>query len=263
VVPWDQPLPIPTRPGTLTEDRVAAELRQVRLPLLPREQARFTALGAEIAGALTELLRTTSPRDTELGLAALVSAEIVRSGAEPLVVLVGGQARTGVRHPLPTAASLGRRVLVVVCARRHGLIVNVSRSVAFAPPSAADEDAHRRILAVEAAYLDALEPGRTLAQVFRAGCAAYGRNGFDADEWRRHHQGGVAGYAGRDPRATQLTEDPVVVGQAFAWNPTGDGAKVEDTVLLTADGLQVLTVDPAWPTVTYGGRQRPDVLRLY
>ena len=41
VVPWDQPLPIPTPPGTLTEDEVAAELRRVRLPLLPPEQARF------------------------------------------------------------------------------------------------------------------------------------------------------------------------------------------------------------------------------
>jgi Xaa-Pro aminopeptidase len=151
----------------------------------------------------------------------------------------------------------------VVCARRHGLIVDVSRSVAFAPPTAAEEDAQRRILGVEAAYFDALVPGTTLATVFRAGCRAYGLHGFDPDEWRRHHQGGVAGYAGRDPRATNVTDDPVRTGQAFAWNPTGDGAKVEDTVLLTEQGLQVLTVDPAWPTVSYGGRRRPDILRRY
>ena len=152
---------------------------------------------------------------------------------------------------------------MVVCARRHGLIINVSRSVAFAPPTAAEEDAQRRILGVEAAYFDALVPGTALATVFRAGCRAYGTHGFDPDEWRRHHQGGVAGYAGRDPRATDVTDDPIRTGQAFAWNPTGDGAKVEDTVLLTEHGLQVLTVDPAWPTVSYGGRRRPDVLRRY
>jgi hypothetical protein len=263
VVPWDQPLPLPAPPGTLTEDDVAVELRRVRLPLLPSEIARFAALGADTAAVLTRVLGRAESSDRELDVAAEVSAEIVRLGAEPLVVLVGGGSRVGVRHPLPTNAPLGRRALVVVCARRQGLIINVSRAVAFAPPTAAEEDAQRRILAVEAGYLDALVPGRTLAAVFGAGCAAYGANGFDADEWRRHHQGGVAGYAGRDPRATNLTDDPVRVGQAFAWNPTGDGAKVEDTVLLTDDGLQVLTVDPGWPTVTYGGRARPDVLRRY
>ena len=262
VVPWDQPLPIPVLPGTLGEDEVAAELRRVRLPLLPAEQARFAALGADAAAALTRVLSKARSRDRELDLASAVTAEIVRIGAEPLVVLVGGGARARVRHPLPTENQLGRRALVVVCARRHGLIINLSRSVAFAPLTAAETDAQQRILAVEAAYLDALVPGRTLAEVFAAGCAAYGRNGFDAEEWRRHHQGGVAGYAGRDPRATNLTDDPIVAGQAFAWNPTGEGAKVEDTVLLTESGLQVLTLDPAWPTVTSAGRTRPDTLRV-
>jgi Xaa-Pro aminopeptidase len=214
-----------------------------------------------VAVALTRVLGRARPQHRELDVAAEVTAEIVRSGSEPLVVLVGGGSRTGVRHPLPTSAPLGRRALVVVCARRHGLIVNLSRSIAFAPPTAAEEDAQQRILAVEAAYFDALVPGTTLATVFRAGCRAYGTHGFDPDEWRRHHQGGVAGYAGRDPRATSLTDDPIRTGQAFAWNPTGDGAKVEDTVLLTEDGLQVLTVDPDWPTVAYGGRRRPDILR--
>lgn len=263
VVPWDRPLPIPTLSGTVTEDEVAAELRRVRLPLLPNEIERYADLGAETAAALTTILTKARPTHRELDLAADLTAAIVRLGAEPLVVLVGGGSRTAVRHPLPTAAALGRRALVVVCARRDGLIVNVSRSVAFAPPTSAEESAQRRILAVEAAYLDALVPGATLAEVFRAGCVAYGANGFDADEWRRHHQGGVAGYAGRDPRATDLTQDSIVSGQAFAWNPTGDGAKVEDTVLLTDGGIRVLSQDPAWPTVTYAGRERPDILRRY
>ena len=263
VVAWDQPLPLPTGPGTLTEDDVAAELRRLRVPLLPAETARFATLGEETATVLTEVLGRARPQHRELEAAAEVSAALIRRGAEPLVVLVGGGSRTGVRHPLPTVAPLGRRALVVVCARRQGLIVNVSRTVAFAPPTAVEEDAQRRILAVEAAYFDALVPGASLATAFRAGCQAYATHGFDPDEWRRHHQGGVAGYAGRDPRATGITDDPIRTGQAFAWNPTGNGAKVEDTVLLTEQGLQVLTVDPAWPTVTYAGRERPDLLRRY
>ena len=47
------------------------------------------------------------------------------------------------------------------------------------------------------------------------------------------------------------------VDQAFAWNPTAPGAKVEDTVLVRADGIEVLTVDPRWPTTSVGGLDRP------
>ena len=48
--------------------------------------------------------------------------------------------------------------------------------------------------------------------------------------------------------------------QAFAWNPSGGGFKVEDTVLATDAGLEILSPDPEWPAIAVGGRQRPDVL---
>jgi Xaa-Pro aminopeptidase len=50
-------------------------------------------------------------------------------------------------------------------------------------------------------------------------------------------------------------------GMALAWNPSLTGAKVEDTFLLTEEGLLNLTEDPSWPTVAVGGRERPDLLR--
>jgi Xaa-Pro aminopeptidase len=259
-VPWFEPLSVPMTSRTLTEDMVAAELRRLRVPLLPAETAQFRALGRESARLLTEISSIATPEQSELELAAVVTAGVVGLGAEPLVVLVGGASRARVRHPLPTRAPIGRRALVVVCARRHGLIINISRTVVFGELDAVEIDAHRRILAVEAAFLGATVPGRLLSAVFAEGCAAYGRNGFDPNEWRNHHQGGVAGYAGRDPRATAETDDLVVSGQAFSWNPTGQGAKVEDTVLLTESGLDVLTLDPAWPTISVDGRERPGLL---
>jgi hypothetical protein len=51
-------------------------------------------------------------------------------------------------------------------------------------------------------------------------------------------------------------------GSALAWNPSLPGTKLEDTVVVTPDGLETLTVDPDWPTVTVDGRARPDVLAL-
>ena len=141
--------------------------------------------------------------------------------------------------------------MLVVCGRRHGLIANVTRWVGA---SDAGEDA---ILRVEAAFLEATKPGAQLEEVFAAGTAAYGAEGFGVDEWRRHHQGGPTGYAGRDPRATPSTRDLVQEHHAFAWNPSAPGVKVEDTVIATSDGIEVLTVDHRWPTQRVGSLERP------
>jgi Xaa-Pro dipeptidase len=45
---------------------------------------------------------------------------------------------------------------------------------------------------------------------------------------------------------------------ALAWNPSLPGSKIDDTALLSADRLEMLTVDPAWPTIEVNGRPRPD-----
>ena len=256
-VPWQTPpaeaaaAARSTAAPALGESAVASALRAARASLLPGERDRYRALGRATAEAMTDAASSLDPADTERHAAATLAAALVARGIDPLVILVAGRSRLAHRHPLPTDAPLGDRAMLVVCGRRHGLIANATRWVGAAGPS--DE----RILAVEAAFLAATRPAQSLATAFAAGCAAYGASGFDADEWRRHHQGGPTGYAGRDPRATVATLDAIVEHQAFAWNPSAPGAKVEDTVLITATGVEVLTVDPQWPAVMHAGLRRP------
>jgi len=237
------------------EAQIAAALRAARASLLPGEIDRYRALGRETAEALTDALADAAPSDTEQRTASVVAAALLARGIDPLVVLVSGAQRVVYRHPLPTDATLGERAMVVVCGRRHGLIANATRWIG----AGVDEPP---ILEVERAFLDASVPGARLDEVFAAGNAGYERAGFDAEEWTRHHQGGPTGYAGRDPRATASTGDVLVENQAFAWNPTAPGVKVEDTMLRTRDGWEVLTVDPRWPSVEHAGLRRP-VARPY
>lgn len=236
--------------AAIAEGEVAASLRAARARMLPAETERYRALGRHTAQALTEALAAARPEQTERAVAASVAAGLVARGIDPLVVLVAGAERVGFRHPLPTAAALGERAMIVVCGRRDGLIANATRWVG----ASVDEEP---ILAVERAFLDASTPGMRLDEAFALGCAAYARHGFDAGEWQRHHQGGPTGYAGRDPRATASTVDLLVENQAFAWNPTAPGVKVEDTMLRTSAGWEVLTVDERWPAVEYAGLARP------
>lgn len=269
VLDWDVDLAtaVPTgdrvgTDGTLAGCRdVSAALEAARRVLLPAEQQLYRALGRDAAEALTATAAACGPADTERRWAARAAAELLARGADPLVVLVAGQERVGrYRHPLPTAAPAGRLVMVVVCARRHGLFANLTRFVSAGPLPADAADAQERLLAVEATFLDATRPGVPVGRAFTSGTAAYAAQGFAADEWRRHHQGGPTGYLSRDHLATAACREPVDDGQAFAWNPSVPGLKVEDTVLTTAQGPEILTVDPAWPTVPVAGRHRPLVL---
>ena len=246
----------------MAESEVAAQLRGARQAFLPAESARYARLNAETAAALTEVLSRATPATTEFEIAAQLANRIVAIGAEPLVLLCNGDSRRAFRHPLPTHARLGRRAMAVVCARRNGLVANVTRWVRFDAGTPAELDAESRLMAVEADIFDATVPGTRLNDIFREIKRAYVRHGFGPDQWTLHHQGGVAGYAGRDPRATAATEDEVVLNQPFTWNPSGPGVKIEDTVQLTDTGIAILSVDSRWPATSVNGLQRPLTLEL-
>ncbi|VXC02185.1 Xaa-Pro aminopeptidase [Arthrobacter sp. 9AX] len=246
----------------LSEVDVAVELRAVRQQLLPAESARYAQLSAEVAVIMTDVLSSARPETTEFELVSALAARVVAAGAEPLVLLCNGSSRSVFRHPLATHSPLGRRAMAVVCARRDGLVANITRWVRFDAGTPEERDAEARIAAVEADIFDATVPGARLNRIFAEIKEAYARHGFGSDQWEQHHQGGPAGYAGRDPRVTASATDTVVLNQAFTWNPSGPGVKIEDTVQLTASGLQVLTVDSRWPVATVNGIQRPATLQL-
>ncbi|NYJ16348.1 M24 family metallopeptidase [Nesterenkonia sandarakina] len=278
-LPWHEDLEATSAwlPGSagwelLDEASAALQLRAARAELLPTEIERYRALCTDAAVALTDVLSEVTPETTERELAAALGPRILDAGADPVVLLVSGASRAAHRHPLPTEAALGHRAMAVVCARRGGLIANVTRWVGFEAPRPGEAELDAAISAVEADAFQALVPGAELASVLQELQRAYPRHGFDAQEWTRHHQGGAAGYQGRDPRLSPGVADLIHPNQAFALNPTGFDtprglpAKVEDTVVLRSTDsastwIDVLSVDPRWPTVEVAGRPRPGVLR--
>lgn len=269
VLDWDAP----REPALPTGDRVGCDsplpgtrdaahsVEALRRMLTPAELERYRALGRDSAGALTEVCGRVEPETTEYGAAALVAAALVARGADPVVLLVAGETRLPHhRHPLPTREPLGRLAMLVVCARRHGLIASVTRMVSFGALAPALADAYTRLLHVDAAFNAGTRPDERVGAVFGRGVAAYAEQGFDAGEWRLHHQGGPTGYEPRDYLATEESQPVVREGQAFAWNPSVPSLKSEDTVVAWDDGPEILTVDPAWPTIEVNGIARPLVL---
>jgi Xaa-Pro aminopeptidase len=234
---------------------LVAEKRRLR----GSEIARYRDLGQAAAAAMTETLARVAPEQTELEVAGLGAEALLRRGIEPALVLVAGSRRVDrYRHPRPTASPIGDRVAVVFCGRRHGLYANLTRSAYFRTPTSAERADATVVARVEAAAWNASTPGATLGEIYATITDAYARLGHAGAE-RHHHQGGTTGYLSREALATPGSPVEVVPPVAMAWNPSLPGSKIEDTILRTAESLEVLTVDPSWPMVEVEGRERPDL----
>lgn len=226
----------------------AAGLHQ---PLCAGDVERYRELGRVTAEVLEAVCRRASPDDTEADLAAGLRAGLEARDVAAPVALVGGAERAGAyRHFTPKDVELGAYAVASVTAVWKGLHASATRTVAFDPPEWLD-DRHTRCMFMEATGLGATHAvgtrGGTAGAVFEGIARGYEHFG-EPEEWRKHHQGGAAGYAGREWFAAPGSEEPVRLPGAFAYNPTIRGAKSEDTVLLTEDGVEVLTSTGEWPT---------------
>jgi len=221
-----------------------------RFELTAEETERYRKLGRDASEALAKIFQKIEPGETELEIARKVKDELAAYQIYSVVTLVGADERIEkFRHPLPTDKTWKKVLLVAVCARREGLIANLSRIACLG--EIPDElrrktDAVARVLA---RIIAATRIGASGAEIYQAAVAAYSEQGF-AGEIRKHHQGGATGYKTRDWVAQPKSAEKVMLNQAFAWNPTITGTKAEETFILTENGADILTASPGFPTIS-------------
>lgn len=222
---------------------VSEEVAPLRYVLDAEAIALYRRAGAETAAAMEEAAASVSVGTTEYEAGAELVAACRRRGLTTSVTLVAADERIArYRHPIPHGDTIQRRVMLVVCAERGGLYVSLTRIVNFEEPEpelARRQEASEEVL--RRMREEATHPGRTFAEAFDDCKSFYTEAGFP-NEWRLHHQGGMAGYAAREVIASPETHQEIQVGQAFAWNPSITGAKAEETFILTEDGPEVVTV---------------------
>jgi Xaa-Pro dipeptidase len=156
-------------------------------------------------------------------------------------------------------------VLVAVCAERDGLVACLSRIVATRDAPADLEARTRATASVFARLLDRTRAGAIGAELFEAAADAYRAAGFAGEE-RLHHQGGATGYRAREWVAHPRSQEVVQARQAFAWNPSITGTKIEDTALVVDGRVELITSTPGWPSIEMsvqgGTLLATDVLRV-
>lgn len=232
-----------------------------RSALQPEELERYRALGREAAEAMTDVLNAARPEWTGFDLAGAGAEALWSRGIHPTLTLVGDERRLPIhRHATASKEKLGSRAMLVFCARRHGLFANLTRFVYFRSPTRQEQQLVRDVAAVEAEAFESSKPGVTLSQVYDSLVECYRELGHSGAELL-HHQGGTCGYLSRDVVARPGVTTTLVENNAVAWNPSLPGAKIEDTVVISSSKqVEILTVDPRWPTVEVDGRRRPALL---
>jgi len=234
------------------------EVEIMRASLIASDIERFKEICVDAAVALGNAMKQVESTDREIDVAGLITHSLWQADLEIAFLGVAGADRVQkFRHPLPTDAVVGNRVSASICAKRKGLIASVTRIVTFGEVTDSMVNEYTSIFKVEAALLDATIVGKPFSDPINAAIAAYPTNGFDADEWTKHHQGGPTGFLPRDWPANQGSTRLIAENQPIAWNPTGKGWKAEDTILATSSGVTIHTNDPDWPSHELAGRLRP------
>ncbi|MCI2455386.1 M24 family metallopeptidase, partial [Listeria monocytogenes] len=86
----------------------------------------------ETAVIVESVCKEIVPGQTEHEIASLAAKKAIAQGMTIEVLLVATDDRIHqYRHPIPTDKKLQKHALVVLCAERHGLVANVTRSVYF------------------------------------------------------------------------------------------------------------------------------------
>ena len=233
-------------PGALN---LSVEIGRLRTQYSIEEQERFRILGKFCAQAMQEAIECVTPGQTEFEIAACLASAAQARGVQPIVNLIATDERVfKYRHPLPTAKTMDRYVMLAMCGRLKGMVCSITRLIYFGKIPDELLKKSDSIIRIDAEMILHTTPGRTLGAMYDDIISFYKKYGYPA-EWELHHQGGMMGYEPREFKASPGSIEMIQDGQGFSWNPTIAGVKSEDTILVNGTNQEILTEIPDWPFI--------------
>lgn len=238
-----------------------------RIRLSEYEVQKYNEVGEKSAIALEKAMLAIRPDMTEIQAKGIIENEVAAQGLDSLLVLVfGDESRVKYRHNLPRDVKIGKKCFASICAKKYGLVISSTRTIEFGKDPEFEKQ-YLKNMEIEAQILDATYRLSSMGQIFFEIEKSYSSYGYP-NEWKLHHQGGIAGYKTRELVATPHISFEITDGMSFAWNPTVTGTKLEDTYIRLKDGMKLLSFysKSTWPykEVNVNGRtyKRSDILKL-
>ncbi len=233
---------------------VSDDMKKLRIVMSEWEIDRARKMGREMEEILEGVVENARSDMSELELAGEIRREFQLRGYDlPVLLVFSEKTRNLYRHNLPGDEALGRFFFVSICAKKHGLVLSMTRSAAFIRIFDDLETQHYLNAKIDARIMESTKPGKTLRDMFFTIRDIYSEYNHE-DEFEKHHQGGIAGYNSREEKATPNSSTVLQPNMLVAWNPTITGTKSEDTILLTNDGFEILTFtrNSKWPRLDLG-----------
>jgi Xaa-Pro aminopeptidase len=226
------------------------------------EQLRMVKTADEIAlirrsvltnsRAFEQTVRRVRPGMKESDLAAELEYRMRRLGAEKpsFDTIVAGGARSALPHAQPTNAKFenGQLVVVDMGALQDGYCSDMTRMLFLGIPGAKVKRAYRAVLEAQLAAIDAVRAGALTRNVDRA--ARQVLKGYGLDRAFVHSTGhGLGLEIHEPPRVGKLDKTRLEAGMAITIEPGVylegfGGIRIEDTVVVTAAGCEILTPTP-------------------
>jgi Xaa-Pro aminopeptidase len=252
-----------------TQRRIQAEMQR----LIPKskyrlietselvEQFRIRKDSAEIAnirkavqlasGIFPQVLQTIRPGATENAVAADLDHLARRAGAEKMSfeTIVAAGPRSAMPHARPTRSRIGRGFVVL----DYGVILggycsDMTRSVLVGSASGAAKDLYSAVLEAQLAAISTVRAGVQAQDVDAAARAVLKRHRLE--RYFTHSLGhGVGIEIHESPRLAkgqtlEMQAGMVVTIEPGAYIPGRGGVRIEDMVLVTKNGCEVLTPTP-------------------
>jgi Xaa-Pro aminopeptidase len=222
------------------------ELRMVKSPEELALIRRSVAINSQaFERAVSRLKAGASERD----LAAELEYRMRRLGAEKpsFETIVAAGARSALPHAQPTSARLtpGDLVVVDMGAFHEGYASDMTRMLSVGPPRPKAKRLYRAVLEAQLAALDRVRAGVSTASVDRAARRVLARHGFD--RYFIHSTGHGLGLEIHEPPRLgkrdkmKLTEGMAVTVEPGAYLEGFGGVRIEDTVVVTKHGCEILT----------------------
>ncbi|ASS76207.1 peptidase M24 family protein [Tumebacillus algifaecis] len=218
-----------------------------------QEEAAIMKKAAEIADRAVEAgINAIAIGKTEQELVAVVESTMIGLGASgtsfSTIVLAGEKSALPHGSPGSRTIQKGDFVLFDLGAVYEGYCSDITRTVIVGEATAQQREIYETVLAANLAGIAATKPGRPAKEVDRAARDVIEAAGYG--EYFTHRVGHGLGIEVHEfPSMHGNNEQEMVPGMVFTiepgvYVPEVGGVRIEDDVIVTADGVEILTSYP-------------------
>lgn len=244
---WRKLLPAGKRRGfLLSTNGLVARLREVKDAEEIEAMRAAAALGCRL---FDQVLEHVLPGATEAEIALVLETAARRGGAEAMSfeTIVASGERSALPHGRATGAKLPRRGFVTLDfgVVLHGYCSDMTRTVHLGRPQPEARSVYDSVLEAQQSAVDAVRAGVLTGAVDEAARSVLRRAGLD--RYFVHSTGhGVGLEIHEGPRIAAKQSAPLEAGMVVTIEPGAYlagryGVRIEDTVLVTKGGCEILT----------------------